>query len=242
MDFHKHPLGPSQSADTQWLVADAHSVVEVENWAARTGEFTRLLRRQPPLPSAPAVAQTLWTTGAPAFSAADGRLLVQPRSAPPPPPPTRRITAAAGNGGRWDAARGPRHPATAAKAAAGGAPLPDGGDRGEGIGPAGSGSCASADGAGGGCASQQRPPRFRRIAAALRCRHRHAAAALKVPTSAGPSRRSSSDAAWCVATAVSLSSAERPRRGGRGPHLLVTLSVRGSDDPIPAKQTPFIFS
>jgi len=38
-----------------------------------------------------------------------------------------------------------------------------------------------------------------------------------------------------VATAASLSSAERPRRDDRGPHVLVTLSVGGSDDPIPAK-------
>ena len=228
--------------DTQWLVASAHSVLEVVNRAAWTGEYRRLLGRLPPPPSAPAVAPTLCTTGAPAFSAADGRPLERPRSAPPPPPPTRSTTAAAGTGGLWDAAGDSRHPAMAAEVAAGGAPPPDGGDRCEGNGPGGSGSCASADGTGGGCVSRQRPPRFRRSAAALLRRHRVAAAALKAPTSAGPSRCSSSDAAWRVATAVSLSSAERPRRGGGGPHWLVTLSVGGSDDPIPAKQTPCIFS
>jgi len=122
--------------------------------------------------------------------------------------------------------------------AAGGAPPRDGGDRCEGNGPGGSGSCASAGGTGGGCASRQCSPRFGRSAAALRRRHRDAAVALKAPVSAGPSRRSSSDAAWRVATAASLSSAERLRRDGRGLHWWVTLSVGGSDDLIPAKQTP----
>jgi len=87
-------------------------------------------------------------------TAADGRPPERRPSAPPPPPPTRSTTAAAGSGGRWDAAGGPRHPATAAEVAAGGAPPRDGGDRCEGNGPGGSGSCASAGGTGGGCASR----------------------------------------------------------------------------------------
>jgi len=192
-------------------------------------------------PSTPAVAPTLWTTGAPAFSAADGRPLKRPRSAPPPLPPKRSTTTAAGTEGRLDAAGGSRHPATAAEVAAGGAPPPGGGDRCEGNGPGGSVSCASADGTSGGCTSWQHPLRFRRSTAALRCRHRDAADALKAPDLAGRSCRSESEAASRVATAVSLLSAERPRRGGRGPHRLVTRSVGGSDDPIPAKQTPGIF-
>jgi len=204
------------------------------------GRVKRLLARLPPPPSAPAVAPTLWTTGAPASLAADGRPSERRPSAPPSPPRTRSTTAAAGSGGRWDATGGPRHPATAAEVAAGGAPPPDGGDRCEGNGPGGFGSCASAGGTGGGCASRQRSPRFGRSATTLRLRPRDAAVALKAPASAGPSRRSSSDAAWRVATAASLSSAERPRRDGRGPHLLVTLSVAGSDVPIPAKETTCI--
>ena len=119
--------------------------------------------------------------------------------------------------------------------AAGGSLPPDDGDRCEGNGPGGFGSCASAGGTGGGCASRQGPPRFHRSAAALRRRHRDAAAALKAPASADPSRRSGSEAAWRVAMAASSSSAERPGRGGRGPHL-VTLSVEGSDDLIPVNQ------
>jgi len=221
VDLHKHPLGPPQSVDPLWRDAGAHSVLEVAIWAIRTSEYRLLLARLPPPPSAPAVAPTLWTTGAPAFSAADGRPSERRPSAPSPPPPTRSTTAAAGSGGRWDAAGGPRHPATAAEVAAGGAPPPDGGDRCEGNGPGGSGSCASAGGMGGGCASRQRSPRFGRSASALRRRHRDAAVAPKAPASAGPSRRSSSDAAWRVATAASLLSAERPRRDGCGPHLLI---------------------
>ena len=72
MNLHKHPLGPPQSVDTLSLDAGAHTVLEVANWAARTGEYRRLLTCLPSPPSAPAVAPTLWTTGAPAFSAADG--------------------------------------------------------------------------------------------------------------------------------------------------------------------------
>jgi len=87
-----------------------------------------------------------------------------------------------------------------------------------GNGPGGSGSCTSAGGTGGGCVSRQRSPRFGRSAAALRRRHRDAAVALKAPASTGPSRRSSSVAAWRVAAAASLSSPERPRRRGRGLH------------------------
>jgi len=242
VNLHKHPLGSRQSVDTLWLIAGAHSVLEVANWAARTSEYRLLLARLPPPPSAPAVAPTLWTTGAPAFSAADGRPSERRPSAPPPPSRTRSTTAAAGSGSRWDAAVGPRHPATAAEVAAGGALPTEGGDRCEGNGPGGSSSCASASGTGGGCASRQRSPRSRRSAAALRRRHRDAAAALKAPASAGPSRRSSSDAAWRVARAASLSSAERPRRDGRGPHFLLILSVGGSDVPIPAKQASCILS
>jgi len=48
-------------------------VFEVANWAARTGAYMRILARLPPSPSAPAVAPTLLTTGAPTFSAAYGR-------------------------------------------------------------------------------------------------------------------------------------------------------------------------
>jgi len=70
VDLRKHPQGPPQSVDTLWLDAGAHSVLEVEIWAARTGEYRRLLARHPSPPSAPAVAPTLWKTGAPAFSPA----------------------------------------------------------------------------------------------------------------------------------------------------------------------------
>jgi len=61
--------------------------------------------------------------------------------------------------------------------AAAGAPPPDGGHRCQGNEPGGFGSCASAGGTGGGCASRQRSPRFSRSAAALRRRHRDAAVA-----------------------------------------------------------------
>jgi len=127
-DLPKHPLGPPQSVDTLWLDAGAHSVLEVEIWAGRTGEYRRLLARLLPPPSALAVAPTLWTTGAPAFSAADGSPSKRRPSAPPPPPPTRGTTAAADSRGRWDTAGGPRHPATAAEMAAGAPPPPDGRD------------------------------------------------------------------------------------------------------------------
>jgi len=45
-DLRRHPLGPPQSVDTLWLDAGAHSVLEVEIWAGRTGEYRRLLVRQ----------------------------------------------------------------------------------------------------------------------------------------------------------------------------------------------------
>jgi len=70
VDLCKHPLGPPQSVDNLWRDAGAHSVLEVEVWAARTGKYRRLLARHPSPPFAPAVAPTLSKTGTPAFSAA----------------------------------------------------------------------------------------------------------------------------------------------------------------------------
>jgi len=221
--------------DTLWLDAGGRAVLEVVGWASRTGAYGRLLARRPSPPHAPAVAPTLCTGGAPAFPAADGHPSERRPSAPPPLPPTRRATTVAGRGGRWVCRRRSAAPRDGRGGGAGGRPPAR---RRDGEGSDGSGGRPSAGGTGGGGASRQRPPRFRRSAAALRRRHRDAASALKAPASAGLSRGSSSDAAWRAATTAPSSSGERPRRGCRGPHLLVTLFVGGSNDPTPVNKNP----
>jgi len=200
VDLHKNPLGPSQSVDTPWLDAGAHSVIEVAVWAARTGEYRRLLARlPPPLPRQP------WRrrcgrlpTAARRSGGRQRRRHHRRREAPPP----RRAAEACGmppgvrgtprRPRRWQQGAPPRQTVgTGARATGRAAP-----------------------------AVARRHGRRLRVAAALAALRpqrrrplppppRRGGRALKAPASAGPSRRSSSDAAWRVATRDVLSYGHR---------------------------------